>query len=528
MHGRIRNHAIAFTALFLGLTGVAQGANTIGSADIINGEVKSVDIGNGEVHTADIGTGEVKTADIGDAEVTTRDIGSGQVTTGELAAASVLASKLAANSVTGAKVADNTLTGADIDESTLTGLPAADAWNLTGNAGTTAGDFLGTTDDQPFEIRVDNARGLRIEPASDGTNPSPNVIGGSADNSVTPGVYAGTIGGGGRAAPDAPGTGNRVTDTWGTVAGGTNNQAGDNAGGTGDALGATVGGGVSNNATNSDATVAGGFLNSATAAAATVGGGQANLAPGNWSTVPGGTANVAAGNFSFAAGTDAQATHEGALVLSDSNFFPFSSTAEDQFSVRATGGTRLVSGIDGSGNPASGVELQPGTTALGALVNGQPLDLRVNNARGLRIDPASDGTNVSPNVIGGIADNAVTPGVYAATIAGGGRSSATGPGTANRVTDNGGSIGGGANNQAGDAAGNADDHHFATVGGGRVELRDRRPGRYRRGRAEHRQRPDRDGGGRPCQQRDRSRGPDRRRRPGEHGERAVLHRRRRR
>ena len=171
-----------------------------------------------------------------------------------------------------------------------------------------------------------------------------------------------------------------------------------------------MGGGLSNNATNSDATVAGGFLNSATAAAATVGGGQANLAPGNWSTVPGGTANVAAGDFSFAAGTDAQASHEGALVLSDSNFFPFPSTAEDQFSVRATGGTRLVSGIDGSGNPASGIELQPGTTALGALVNGQPLDLRVNNARGLRIDPASDGTNVSPNVIGGIADNAVTPG----------------------------------------------------------------------------------------------------------------------
>ena len=33
-----------------------------------------------------------------------------------------------------------------------------------------------------------NSRGLRLEPASDGTNQSPNVIGGIADNSVGAGV----------------------------------------------------------------------------------------------------------------------------------------------------------------------------------------------------------------------------------------------------------------------------------------------------------------------------------------------------
>ena len=471
MSERIRHHlranVVGFVALFFALTGSAvalDGSDTVFSDDIVNGQVKTVDLSAGAVAQPNLAVnsvngnkiidGQVGVADIGSAAVATAELADNAVTKNKIATGSVNSQKVMNGSILGLDVADDTLTGAQIDESTLTGLPASNAWSLVGNSGTGPGDFLGTTDNQPLDFRVNDARALRLEPASDGTNPSPNVIGGSADNSVTPGVYAGTIGGGGRAAPDAPETGNRVTDTWGTVAGGTNNQAGDNAGGPGDALGATVGGGVSNNATSSDATVAGGFLNSATAAAATVGGGQANVAPGNWSTVPGGTANVAAGDFSFAAGTDAQASHEGALVLSDSNFFPFPSTAEDQFSVRATGGTRLVSGIDGSGNPASGVELQPGTTALGALVNGQPLDLRVNNARGLRIDPASDGTNQSPNVIGGIADNTVTPGVYAATIAGGGRNVPTFAPSANRVTDNFGSIGGGANNQAGDAAGN--------------------------------------------------------------------------
>ena len=123
------------------------------------------------------------TRDIGNAEVTTADIGR-PVTSSELASPGA---RLQARGSTRLDLADDTLTGADIDESTLTGLPAANAWNLSGNAGTTAGDFLGTTDNQPFEIRVNDARGLRIEPASDGTNPSPNVIGGTADNSVTPG-----------------------------------------------------------------------------------------------------------------------------------------------------------------------------------------------------------------------------------------------------------------------------------------------------------------------------------------------------
>ncbi len=80
---------------------------------------------------------------------------------------------------------------------------------------------------------------------------SPNVIGGSAANVVTPGVRGATIGGGGVASSDpdfgssAP---NRVTDAYGTVAGGYANRAGDGAGSPIDAPFATVGGGLANRA----------------------------------------------------------------------------------------------------------------------------------------------------------------------------------------------------------------------------------------------------------------------------------------
>ncbi len=132
-------------------------------------------------------------------------------------------------------------------------------WSLTGDSGTNpATDFLGTTDNRALSLRVNNARGLRLAPASDGTNQSPNVIGGIADNSVTAGVHSAMIGGGGRGTPSLPASANRVTDHQGTVGGGANNQAGNGAGTVSDRTLATVGGGGGNTASGSRATVAGG------------------------------------------------------------------------------------------------------------------------------------------------------------------------------------------------------------------------------------------------------------------------------
>ncbi len=482
-------------ALFFALTGSAvalDGSDTVFSDDIVDGEVKTADLDtnavtrpklaanavntnkilDGQVGVADIGNSAVGIAELVAAAVTTNKIADGAVTSSKIANGSILGLDVANNTLTGSQVDestlfnDNSLTGADIDESTLSGITVANVWSLGGNAGTTGTDFLGTTDNQPLDLRVNDARALRLEPASDaGANPSPNVIGGSPDNQVSAGVHSATIGGGGRRDPGEPASANQVTDDQGTVGGGAGNVAG-NGGGPSDVPGATVGGGVFNVAGDQGTTVSGGLFNRGIGLSATVGGGQSNRAAGVWSTVPGGAENTAQGLLSFAAGSSAKANHDGAFVWADSHDLDFPSTAQDQFSVRATGGARLVSGIDGSGTTTSGLELPANTSGWATLVNGQPFDIRVNGARGLRIDPASDGNNQSPNVIAGIADNSVTAGVHSATIAGGGRGTTANPASANKVTDDRGTVGGGANNQAGDGAGSTSDRSAATVAGG--------------------------------------------------------------
>jgi trimeric autotransporter adhesin len=582
VQNRISNHiranVIAYAALFFALSGTAYaldgplpGQNQVGSDDIINGEVKTADIGTGEVKNGDIGAFEIKANNIAPDSLGSAKIADRSVKNADLGLGASSSNTIADGGIQGVDVKNNTLTGTQIDELSLdlsllqkriadacptgqairaiaqngtvtcesTGGGGGSSWSLSGNSGTTSSNFLGTTDNQPLNLRVNGARGLRLEPASDGTNQSPNVIGGIADNSVTSGVHSAVIGGGGRADANNAATANKVTDDFGTVGGGAGNRAGDDAGTVDDRVFATIAGGLGNTASGSSASVLGGNSNIASGGAATVTGGGSNIASGQTATVgggvsnnasgdratvsggdtdyatghaatvPGGAFNTAQGDYSFAGGLGGQANHNGAFVWADSNPFFFSSTAQDQFNVRSTGGARLVSGIDGSGNPTSGLELPAGksgwstlvngqpfdiqstggtrlvsgvdgsgnpTSGLelpasgsgwSTLVNGQPFDIRVNGARALRIDPASDGTNQSPNVIGGSADNSVTSGVYGATIAGGNRALPANPATANKVTDHQGTVGGGANNQAGDGAGLLTDATAATVGGGR-------------------------------------------------------------
>ena len=70
-----------------------------------------------------------------------------------------------------------------MNATTLGGLNANQFWKLAGNAGTTPGvNFLGTTDGQPFELKVANDRVFRFEPALE----VPSIIGGSRSNFVAP------------------------------------------------------------------------------------------------------------------------------------------------------------------------------------------------------------------------------------------------------------------------------------------------------------------------------------------------------
>src|ERR1041385_5777501 len=79
------------------------------------------------------------------------------------------------------------------------GAGLGDVWHTAGNLGTTpAANFLGTIDNQPLEVRVNNQRALRIEPSSDpSAGFAPNVIAGHKDNFVSTNIGGSVIGGGG-------------------------------------------------------------------------------------------------------------------------------------------------------------------------------------------------------------------------------------------------------------------------------------------------------------------------------------------
>ena len=87
--------------------------------------------------------------------------------------------------------------------------------------------------------------------------------------------------------------------------------------------------------------------------------------------------------------------------------------------------------------------MSPASNYLGTTDN-VTLTLKVNNTVALRLIPTTD----TPNLIGGSGDNRVDAGVFGATISGGGYSG----GFEQRVMNNFGTIGGGAQNLAGEVA----------------------------------------------------------------------------
>lgn len=197
-------------------------------------------------------------------------------------------------------------------------------WRQHGNAGTGPGDFIGTTDDAPFEIHVDGSRALRLEPR--GSSTGANIVAGYAGNEGGSSIANGTtVGGGGHS-----GQPNRALSSYATVAGGRGNTAAGSDG--------TVGGGAFNLTNGAGSVVAGGVSNSALTGASTVGGGSNNSAAELYSTVPGGSSNQANAAYSFAAGRRAIADHAGSFVWADATNADFASTGTNQFNVRAEGG----------------------------------------------------------------------------------------------------------------------------------------------------------------------------------------------
>jgi hypothetical protein len=187
---------------------------------------------------------------------------------------------------------------------------ASPSWLLAGNAGTNpTTQFLGTTDNQPLNIRVNNVAGWRIEAGTGSCAPTctPNIIGGFSGNSAT-GVntHGSTIAGGGES-----GGPNTVSNIFTTVGGGrVNTASGPNAtvsggnGNTANGGNAVIAGGFANTASGEEASVGGGGSNRVTAFASTVAGGDSNAATAEGATVGGGTNNKATGAQSTIAGGD--------------------------------------------------------------------------------------------------------------------------------------------------------------------------------------------------------------------------------
>ena len=297
-------------------------------------------------------------------------------------------------------------------------------WSLTGNLGTAPGtNFLGTLDSEPLELKVGGVRGLRLEPNSSGyPNVIGGAPANFASNGVVGATIGGGINNiaGGQQSFVGGGNQNHANGYISAVAGGAYNVSGGNeafvgagayntasnfaaitggyentAGGYGSAIG---GGGFDgtiasgNNASGGVAFIGGGLGNVASSYGGVIGGGQNNLASGNdlfpyfngsflnyligystlsggynniagssGATVPGGAFNTANGDLSLAAGFHANAIHTGTFVWADaSSTAPFSSAANYQFLIRATGGV----GIGTSQTPPGGLRVDSGGLAV--------------------------------------------------------------------------------------------------------------------------------------------------------------------
>jgi hypothetical protein len=112
-------NVMATIAVFLVLSGgtavALNGANTVFSDDIVNGEVKNPDLADNSVASGKIADGRVLNP----------DLGPNAVTSAKVANESLTGDDVFNGSLTGADIADGALTGDDVDESSIAQVPNA-------------------------------------------------------------------------------------------------------------------------------------------------------------------------------------------------------------------------------------------------------------------------------------------------------------------------------------------------------------------------------------------------------------------
>lgn len=383
------------------------------------------------------------------------------------------------------------------------------AWLLNGNAGTSAvTNFLGTTDEQPLEIKVNGQRALRLEPA---TNNAVNVIGGADVNFVAAGVSGAVIGGGGVANYDYHGLAvwfltNAVCSDFSTIAGGGNNQILDGCefsvigGGAGNLIssnpvaftsdGATIAGGLGNQIdygspeatigggygnviqayAGDAATIAGGYLNVAGAGTSAIGGGVANtISPTCYETVIAGGANntiqadgrdcsIGGGHFNSLSGSSSVICGGRANTITNATQSTIAGGMSNSVSA-------AISSIGGGGGNVIGDESNASSIAGGSqnTIQAGAFSCSIGGGGGNLVWGGS-----SSSTIGGGLKNVVAAQAPHATISGGennfilGNDATVGGGGVNSATNSFSTVGGGLNNTAGGA--------YASVPGGVFNL----------------------------------------------------------
>lgn len=178
-----------------------------------------------------------------------------------------------------------------------------------------------------------------------------SVVGGGSNNEAN--FNFSTVAGGRLNKADATyasivgGASNSTTGQYSFVGGGGEDNV-PASGNVASGLASSIVGGRANAASGDRAAIGGGSSNQATSQHTSIAGGRANSAFGAYGAIPGGELNTAAGSHSLAAGRRAKALHDGSFVWGDSTDLDFSSSAPDQFLIRASGGV----GIDRTPDPA--------------------------------------------------------------------------------------------------------------------------------------------------------------------------------